>query len=46
MMTELLHPGEIEEEEQIEKRLREIAGYGLKQGEQDNMSALYFMCSR
>ena len=46
MMTELLHPGEIEEEEQIEKRLREIAGYELKQGEQDNMSALYFMCSR
>lgn len=46
MMSELLHPEEIEEEEQIEKRLREIAGYELKQGEQDNMSALYFRCSR
>lgn len=44
MIAALLNPEEIQTEEQIEKRLREIAGYELKQGEQDNMSALYVRC--
>lgn len=46
MIAELFNPGEAESEEQIEKRLKEMAAYGLKQGEQDNMSALYVRCSR
>lgn len=46
MITELLHPKEISCEEQIEKRLKELAGYALKMGEQDNMSALYIRCGR
>lgn len=44
MIGELLNPEEAVAEEQIEKRLREIAGHGLKQGEQDNMTALYVRC--
>lgn len=41
MIGELLSPGEELTREQIEKRLRELAGYGSKMGEQDNRSALY-----
>lgn len=46
ILAELLDPGEAAGEEQIEKRLRELAGYGLKMGEQDNMSALYVRCGK
>lgn len=46
VLAELLHPKEISCEEQIEKRLKELAEYGLKKGEQDNMSALYVRCGR
>lgn len=46
MLGELLNPEEIQREEQIEKRLKEMAGYDLRQGEQDNMSALYLSCYR
>lgn len=38
---EILLPGEIDLEEQIERRLRELAGAALKKGEADNMSAVY-----
>ncbi len=44
MLAELLDPSEIKEEEQLERRLKELAGYGMKQGEQDNISALYVLC--
>lgn len=46
MLTELLSPGEISTEEQIERRLRELAGYECRQGEQDNISALYVLCGK
>jgi len=46
MFAELLDPSEIKEEEQIERRLKELAGYGMRQGEQDNISALYVLCDR
>lgn len=36
-----LEPDEIENEEQIYRRLKEIAGACLKKGEQDNLSAVY-----
>lgn len=41
MIMELLNLREDFTQEQIEKRLRELAGYGAKMGEQDNRSALY-----
>lgn len=44
MLMELLAPEEIRQEEQIERRLRELAGHELKQGEQDNITALYIKC--
>ena len=44
MMKEALNPQEIEAEEQIEKRLRQMALYGMKQGEKDNVSAVYIVC--
>ncbi|MGN0376068.1 MAG: PP2C family protein-serine/threonine phosphatase [Suilimivivens sp.] len=46
MLAELLDPREIGGEEQIEKRLRELAGYEYRQGEQDNISALYVLCDK
>lgn len=44
-MLQILQPGEIKNEGQIEKRLGELAGAGLKRGEQDNMTAVYFIAS-
>lgn len=44
MLRELLCPKEVVKEEQIEKRLRELAGYEIKQGEKDNISAVYLIC--
>lgn len=41
MIMELLNPREELTREQIEKRLREMAGYGTRMGEQDNRTALY-----
>lgn len=46
MLGELLGTEEVKDEEQIEKRLKELAGYDMKRGEQDNISALYILCSR
>jgi serine/threonine protein phosphatase PrpC len=46
MLAELLNPGEIRAQEQLEKRLHDMAGYAEKQGEQDNISALYLLCGR
>ncbi|MGN1179889.1 MAG: PP2C family protein-serine/threonine phosphatase [Suilimivivens sp.] len=46
ILGELLNPGEIRSEEQIEKRLRELAGYEYRQGERDNISALYVLCGK
>lgn len=37
----LLHPEEIGREEQIDKRLGEMARFALERGEKDNMSAVY-----
>lgn len=44
MLSELLNPGETDEQEQIEKRLKQLAAYGQKNGEQDNISAVYLLC--
>ncbi len=44
ILKELLTPVEIESEIQIEKRLRQLALYGMKQGEKDNVSAVYVVC--
>ncbi len=44
MIKELLAPVEIETEIQIEKRLRQLALYGMEQGEKDNVSAVYVVC--
>lgn len=45
MLTEILNPREIKEEVQIEKRLKGMAEYCSRQGEQDNISALYVVCN-
>ena len=44
MIKEVLAPAENESEVQIEKRLRQLALYGMKQGEKDNVSAVYVVC--
>lgn len=44
MLSEILNPEEIGEQEQIEKRLKQLAVYGQKNGEQDNISAVYLLC--
>lgn len=44
MLRELLCPEEVVKEEQLEKRLGELAGYEMKQGERDNISAVYLIC--
>lgn len=41
-----LNPQKLEGEESIRKRLREIADYNMRQGEQDNISAIYMNRSR
>lgn len=38
---EMFEPSSILEEEQIERRLQESAAYVKKQGEKDNLSAIY-----
>lgn len=42
--VQMLSPKEISGEEQIGRRLREIAHHHLRQGEQDNISAVYVVC--
>lgn len=37
----MFEPASIVEEEQIERRLQENAAYVKKQGEKDNLSAIY-----
>ena len=37
----LLEPVQIDEEQQIDGRLGEMARWGMKRGEKDNMSAVY-----
>ena len=44
MLGGIFEPVEFVEGEQIEKRLKELAGYAGKQGEKDNISAVYFAC--
>lgn len=44
MLQDVLCPGEISSEEQLEKRLRQLALCGKKQGEKDNISAVYIVC--
>ncbi len=44
MLSEILNPGEITSQEQIEKRLKQLAVYGQKNGEEDNSSAVYVLC--
>lgn len=46
LMKSLLSPAEINSEQAISKRLRELAVYGVKRGEKDNMTAIYLLCSR
>jgi len=46
LLAEVCNPGEMESEEIIRKRLRELAVYGLKKGEQDNMTAVYVRCGK
>ncbi|RKI93685.1 serine/threonine-protein phosphatase [Parablautia intestinalis] len=38
---DVLNPDDIESEEQVKRRLREMAAISCKRGEQDNMSAVY-----
>lgn len=42
---QVLRPEDITEDEQIERRLRELALAGMKRGEQDNMTAVYFIAA-
>lgn len=43
-IAEILRVEETEGEEQIGKRLKELAGLGIRQGETDNSTALYVRC--
>lgn len=46
LLREICSPLQISSEGAIGKRLRELAGYGIKRGETDNMSAIYLLCRR
>lgn len=46
LLEDICNPEEMESEEMIRKRLRELAVYGLKKGEQDNMTAVYIKCRK
>ncbi len=46
LLQEMLSPSEIFTEEQIQKRLSELGGYGKKQGEKDNLSAVYVLLKK
>ena len=46
LLKSLLSPAEINSESAISKRLRELAVYGMKRGEKDNMAAIYLLCCR
>ena len=46
LLREMLDPSEILTEEQIQKRLSEIGSYGMRQGERDNLSAIYVLLKR
>ena len=46
LLREMLDPAEILTEEQIQKRLSEIGSYGKRQGERDNLSAIYVLLKR
>ena len=43
-LKEMLSPEEISGEEQISRRLKDLAAHNIKQGEQDNISAIYVVC--
>lgn len=45
-LAESLNPREITSEEQIERRLYRLSEYDRKQGEGDNISAVYVVCGR
>lgn len=40
-LADILHPGQLREEQQAERRLKEIGDACMKRGERDNMSAVY-----
>ncbi len=44
MLRSLLNPLEIEKEEQIKRRLKQMALSAINAGEQDNISAIYICC--
>ncbi len=44
LLANLCNPAEIGSEQAVGKRLRELAAYGLKMGEKDNMTAVYLVC--
>ena len=46
LLREMLDPSEILTEEQIQKRFSEIGSYGKRQGERDNLSAIYVLLKR
>ena len=46
LLREMLDPSEILTEEQIQKRLSEIGSHGKRQGERDNLSAIYVLLKR
>lgn len=46
LLSELLAPSEIYSEEQIRKRLSELGSYGKRQGEKDNLSAVYVLLKK
>lgn len=43
-LKEMLSPEEISGEEQISRRLKDLAAHNIRQGEQDNISAIYVVC--
>lgn len=46
MLLDALEPKEIHREEQIDKRLKQLVSFEMKQGEKDNISAIYLICSK
>lgn len=45
MLLEALSPKEIQKEEQIDKRLKQLVSFEINRGERDNISAIYLVCS-
>lgn len=45
-LSDVLRPGQIREEEQIARRLREVGEACMKRGERDNLSAVYIKATK